>query len=46
MIKYVSSRSRIPQSVNYKYFYQYINTTNVKLIYEIGSRDLKDGANY
>ena len=34
-----------PQSSNYRWVYQYINSTNVKLIFEIGSRDCKDGNN-
>ena len=41
----VYSRNRIPQSSNYRWVYQYINSTNVKLIFEVGSRDIKDGNN-
>ena len=34
-----------PQSANYRWVYQYINSTHVKSIFEVGSRDCKDGNN-
>lgn len=40
-----SGRNRVPQSSNYRWVYQYINGTDVKLIFEVGSRDIKDGNN-
>ena len=40
-----SKNNKIPQSSNYRWVYQYINITNVKLVFEVGSRDIKDGNN-
>ena len=45
LIKINSNHIRVPQSSNYRSVYPYINTTLVNLIYEIGSRDMKDGNN-
>lgn len=47
-IVYIESTSRsfrIPQSSNYKWVYPFINSSFVKSIFEVGSRDLKDGNN-